>query len=484
MKFNLNIIFSLLAFIIFSHPLDASAIINSHSDATSQLHSHSSVDYFANNGTGNSLAIIQHPAGIHVNGVTYVSYQGTNTHPFVAAYNHITNTWQGPFQAGTSDLAELFIAKNRIDSHGKPTMLIDNLGFIHIFYGGHGAGAKYGKNSHGGGGLGRNKHAVSKKPYDISEWEDLDNISVFGSYNQAIKMDNGDIYLVYRHGAHRSDWVYQKSSDHGRTFEPAVPFLKHKLREDIKATDSWYVWASKGKGNDIIFSYDYHVCWLRGEGPKGLGHVTQRHDLYYMALDTKTNTFRNVYNEALTAPITKEVADQKTLVARTGADWTFNGSALVDSQGLPHLSINIGKNLGRNTGGPKQTKYYYWTGKKWQDGQAVHPQSVIENTDTRGDFTVDSNTSEVRFLLAYQDHGDGVVASFVSSNKGKSFTLEKELIRRNNATWATSARIKNAHPDAQIIVAEKQQDKFWRNIYLVGENGPITRRESETSFKQ
>lgn len=433
------------------------------------------VDYFADNGLGNPLAIVQHPAGVHANGVTYVSYQGPDVAPYVAAYNHHTNTWSGPFKAGDSDLAELIEQRNKIDSHGKPTLLIDDLGYIHIFYGGHGAGAKHGKNNFGGGGIGRNKHAVSKRPYDISEWEDLANISVFGTYNQAIKTDRGDIYLFYRHGAHRSDWVYQKSTDHGRTFESPVSILKTKRRTDIKADDSWYLWASKGQGDNILLSYDYHVCWLRGEGPPGLGHVTQRHDLYYMTLDTSTDEIRNISNESLVLPITKELADAKTLVARTGEKWTFNGSGLMDASGYPHLSINIGKNIGQNTGGPKQTYYYRWLGNAWTNGVAVRESSVRENTVSRGDFFIDPHTKQPTFLLGYQEGTDGVVSIFSSKNDGRSFHRGKELLRRKNATWALTARIENAHPDAQILVAEKTPGTKWRKIYLIGEHGPISR---------
>ena len=176
--------------------------------------------------TGNPLAVVQHPAGIHHNGVTYVSYQGPLEDPYVASYNHATGEWKGPFKAGVSAMGK--DPTRRPDNHGKPTMLIDNAGYIHVFFGGHGGIPEiHGDNPLGNHHYGENKHSVSKRPLDITEWEELDTIPPFGTYNQALKMDNGDIYLFYRHGAHRSDWVYQKSSDNGRTFEPPVSFLKH-----------------------------------------------------------------------------------------------------------------------------------------------------------------------------------------------------------------------------------------------------------------
>lgn len=437
------------------------------------------VNYFADNAFGNALAVVQHPAGVHQDGITYVSYQGPLEDPYVASYNHNTGEWKGPFKAGVSDMGK-DPSRNKIDNHGKPTMLIDELGYIHVFFGGHGGMPKHGKNLLGNTHYGRNAHAVSKKPYDITEWEELDNIPAFGTYNQAVKMDNGDIYLFYRHGAHRSDWVYQKSTDNGRTFEFPVSFLKHKKRSDIAADDSWYAWVGKGQGDDIIVSYDYHVCWNNGAGINGRGHTTERHNAYYMVFNTKTGEWRNVQNQNVIVPVTREYANEKTLVASTGENWTFNGSAHLDERGYPHIATNIGKDLGAKTGGPKQTSYFRWNGSQWLGGQAVNAQARIDNTLTRGDFVVVSPT-EVNFTLGYQEDEYGVIAFYNSDDGGESFNKGKELLRRKGATWALTSLIENAHPNARLIVAEKQKGSAWSKVYLLGDNGPIQREAKSAS---
>ncbi|MFA3791991.1 BNR-4 repeat-containing protein [Aliiglaciecola sp. SL4] len=431
------------------------------------------VDFFADNAFGNPLAIVQHPAGVHANGITYVSYQGPLEDPYVASYNHNTGEWNGPFKAGVSEMGK-DPSRPKIDNHGKPTMLIDDLGYIHIFFGGHGGMPKHGKNLLGNHHYGRNKHVVTTKPGDISQWQELDNIPAFGTYNQAVKMDNGDIYLFYRHGAHRSDWVYQKSTDHGRTFDAPVSFLKHKKRQDIKADDSWYAWVSKGQNDDIIVSYDYHVCWNSDAGINGRGHTTERHDAYYMVFDTKGGTWHNVKEENVNIPVTREVADNQTLVAKTGENWTFNGSAHLDENGYPHIATNIGKDLGHKTGGPKQTSYFRWTGTEWVGGNPVNPQTRLDNTVSRGDFFINS-ANEVTFALGYQEQNDGVISYFTSVDGGKSFNKSQELLRRENAAWALTALIQNSHPDARVIVAEKQTGSNWHKLYLLGDNGPVKR---------
>ncbi|MDU0352627.1 BNR-4 repeat-containing protein [Paraglaciecola aquimarina] len=261
-----------------------------------------------------------------------------------------------------------------------------------------------------------------------------------------------------------------------------MSFLKHKRRTDLKAVDSWYAWVGKGQGDDIIVSYDYHICWDGGAGINGRGHTTERHDAYYMVFDTKKDTWRNVKNEQFAIPVTRELADEKTLVARTGEDWTFNGSVHLDENGYPHIATNIGKDLGAKTGGPKQTHYFKWTGAEWTDGNVINPQTSIDNTDSRGDFIVNS-TNDVTFVLGYEEQDDGVIANWHSQNSGEFFTKGKELLRRNKATWALTSIIENAHPDARMIVAEKQKGTDWRKIYLVGENGPIKRLKSDAQVR-
>ncbi|MFA3791994.1 BNR-4 repeat-containing protein [Aliiglaciecola sp. SL4] len=447
--------------------------------------------YFADNGWGEGVAVVQHPAGEHRNGITYVAYQGTLEDPYVAAYNHTNKQWIGPFKAGTSVLGK--DPNKKIDSHGKPTLIIDNAGYIHIFYGGHGGvEALHGKNPLGSGThSGENKHSVSKKPLDISSWEDVDNIPPFGTYNQAIKMDNGDIYLFYRHGAHRSNWVYQKSIDNGRTFSEPVSFLQSKRRADNIGTDSWYAYASKGLDDEIVIGFDYHFCWDK-DAPRNNrgGHSTERKNLYFAKFDTKSNVWSNVKGESLNIPISKEVADEKALAINTGDLWTFNGSTKVDKQGNPHIAAYIGEDIGWQIGGPKHASHFTWDGENWlgkfKSGLPIG----------RGDFLTDGDN--VRFLLSgidsktdktrvswWESHDSGVTFSkgkdllrfgdYLGTPDEQELKRPKSLSNLDSPGSAASSFIRNAHPDARFIVAEKPENSNWRRMYLIGDKGPVTR---------
>ena len=439
--------------------------------ATSGLAKGRKSESFADNGFGEGVAVVQHPAGEYRDGKTYVSYQGPLEDPYVAVYDHASDSWDGPYQAGMSLLGKGLEYADKIDSHGKPTLLIDQLGYVHIFYGGHGGAREMrDQNTLGDVHAGANKHAVSKRPFDITEWEDLDNISPFGTYNQALMMANGDVYLFYRHGAHRSNWVYQKSIDNGRTFGEPVSFLAHKRRTDTEATDSWYPWVAHGRGDEIIVSFDYHIC--RDSWP-GRSHQGERHNLYYMTFNTADGTWRNVQGEELPMPLDRETADTKARVFESDEWWTFNQSAALDDRGYPHIGIVMGPDIGVRHGGPKAMRHFRWNGIEWIGG---HDSGMPVS---RGDIRPQSQ-EKVSFLLGAQDEEKGTrvgkIAWWNSDDGGRTFRQGKVLLERRGKAFTVSAFIKNAHPDALMIVAESApRNSQMRPMYLVGRNGPIGR---------
>jgi hypothetical protein len=423
------------------------------------------VDYFTDNGFSNTVGTMQHPAGEYYKGVTYVCFQGPLEDAYVAAYNHSTKKWVGPFKAGVSMLGKT--PGDKIDNHGKPSMIIDDEGYIHIVFGGHGGSRELGTNTLGNTHKGKMTHVVSKKPEDISSWEVLDNITPFGTYNQFVKMDNGDIYLFYRHGAHRSNWVYQKSTDNARSFAPKVSILKHKIQAgNPRIHDSWYCWFTKGQGNEIIATYNYHVC-------KDEIHDGERHNCYYMAMNTENNKWHNVNGEGLIAPVTKELADKKTIVANTKEMWTVRGATRLDNKGNPHVIFYMGEHMGLKHGGPKQVIYYRWTGDKWLTSKKT---SLPVAT---GDLIVLSS-EKARLLLAGNQDNGGELGWWNTTDGGKSFEKGDVLYRLSKKGIATTALIRNAHPDARVVISGKNKGDY-KHMYLVGDNGPVKRLKTEAN---
>jgi hypothetical protein len=419
------------------------------------------VDYFANNGLAKPVSTMQHPNAEYYNGVTYVAYQGPHEDPYVCAYSHSKNTWSGPFKAGSSLLGKSPdpTDRNRVDNHGRPSLLVDGQGYIHIVFGGHGGDPSLGENNLGTAGRGNQTHVVSKNPEDISSWEILDNVSPFGTYPQFVTLPDGDIYLFYRHGSHRSDWVYQKSTDNCRTFQPPVSILKHKAQADDPNThDSWYAWFHRGKGDVIAATYNYHPCAQPD-------HSSLRVNAYYMTLNCASDTWENVKGDVLTLPITKAYADENTTVVQTGEQGIRRVTLRADDTGHPHL-------FHRENG---QLIYFWWNGDVWQRRVAFSQDYRVSDAD----FWI-ASPDVIRLLVSAKTGSLNEVCWWKTEDGGQSWNKERSLISNDtNTTYLVGSLVKNAHPDAQVVVSEvnPDQENLYRKLFLFGQNGPVRRSE-------
>ncbi|WP_168796636.1 BNR-4 repeat-containing protein [Cognatitamlana onchidii] len=423
------------------------------------------VDYFANNAFGNPIV---GNAGEYYKGVTYITYQGEKEDPFVAAYNHAEKKWIGPFKAGTSVLGKK--PGKKIDNHGKPTLILDNEGYIHVVFGGHGGSRALGENALGNYNGGKQIHVKTKNPLDISSWEEVDNISPFGTYSQFLKMANGDIYLFYRHGAHRSNWVYQVTKDNGITFSPPVSFLKTKPVEDSTMTntyDSWYTDLKIGNSNEILVSYNYHLCRSINNV-----HIGERHHCYFMVFDTAKNEWRNIKEETLKIPLTKEYADKMTLAVNTGSRWNHIGSIGLSHDGFPIISWYEGADNKTRHGAPKQLVNYQWDGSKWIGGNTNLP------VEARGEMYIDEDNN-LGYLLDSNNNTEGELAWWKSYKSLNQFDKTQALYSHEGSKFLMSNFTRNAHDDARILVTQKIKGTPYSRIYLLGENGPITRIKNE-----
>ena len=420
------------------------------------------VDYFTDNGFGNAVGP---PAGVYHEGITYVAYQGPNEDAWVASYSHETGEWVGPVLAGVSVMER----RGKIDNHGKPTLIIDDKGYIHVVYGGHGGTAELGENPLGNYNNGEQRHVVSKKPLDITSWKRLENISPFGTYSEFIKMDNGDLYLFYRHGAHRSNWVYQRSTDHGRTFADPVSIALTKHRTDRPAVDSWYISFLKAPGDKVAARVNYHIC---KDAPKGSPHYGERQNGYYMEMSTKDHLWRNIQGEVLEMPLTKEHADKYALAVNTGDKWVHGGTLALDSDSFPHFLLYLGDNTGHVHGGPKVLHHYRWNGAEWL-ANGGDPRTLRK----RGNLQV-SSPQHVEVLIS-----DGSkLVWWDSTDGGKTLEPDETYFDAKSGNLLMSKFIKNAHPEARVLVARRDGGTDFRRIYLVGDNGPLQRERSEAEL--
>ena len=420
----------------------------------------SSSNHFATNGFSNTVDPLQHPCAQYFKGRTYISYQGPLEDAYVCVYDHERDTWEGPVLAGVSPMGKPGSGQKKVDNHGRPALVVDEVGFVHLAFGGHGGHAGLGDNPFGvASGRGEQTHVVTKKPEDITSWKVLNNVSKRGTYSQFIKMDDGEILLFYRHGAHKSDWVIQRSRDNGETFSPPASYLKHAIRkDDSNIHDSWYMWFGPMRGRTIGCMYVYHLC-----GEKD--HKPTRYNVYYMALDTDLDAWVNVAGERLPTPFTREDADQYTLVFDSKGERCNHCVCKCDDDGNPHVTFRYGKE-GR-------IRYTRWKNGAWTD--------PVEITDTLnrqdGDMVVHSS-DDIRVLMHGDYHdGGGEVAWWRSSDGGATWEKSEVAISSDRLRYHVSAFVHDAHPDGQIVIYEIDPDAGdpFRKLFLWGENGFVQR---------
>ena len=138
---------------------------------------HKDYPAIASNGISQPIYTGLYPRAYYYNGNTYVVWQGgENSDPYIDCYNHATRAWHGAVKVGTNPLTD--------DDHGAPAVIVDNSGYIHVFYGTHADTPL--------------KYAKSTNPEDISAWTAQSDIGDWVSYPQIVKDSSGVIHLFMR----------------------------------------------------------------------------------------------------------------------------------------------------------------------------------------------------------------------------------------------------------------------------------------------
>ena len=219
---------------------------------------------------------------------TYIAYMGSgalNTATImVTYYDHNTNLFALPVKIGT-------VSVDSQPSHGTPSILVDNSGYIYVFYNCHYTNAPFRK---------------STNPEDISAWDAVSTITETGdaTYPKPIVIGT-DIYLFYREriSANECNLRYVKSANGGLNWDAAVNVV------DFGGNEWLYSIVTIG-GDDRI-----HWCWSRYPMPSGAPYP--RYDVYYAYTDDFL-TWHKRDGTIVALPINAGTADK---VYNSGADW-------------------------------------------------------------------------------------------------------------------------------------------------------------------
>jgi len=296
------------------------------------------------------------PHAVVVGKTVYCAWQNEFGQPFVAAYNMMDKTWDGPVQASDYGLID--------DNHGKPSIYADSKGYLHLFYGCHG---------------GAMRHTRSRLPHNIERWDEQPSLAPQATYPQSMRL-SGRMVLFYRSGnTHREPWVLQTSTDDGRTWSEPEKIIEMRLDPPDERAAA-YCYSMTGSDNKTM-----HLFWLhkddnaslvnRGvieEHPwrplkyKHMRESAYRYNIYY-ARREPAGTWRTASGEKLQIPISKTVADTKCLVYDSGDEFISVARMAVDKKNQPYIRFKTGVTDPRNNIVivPVVHKYANFAGGRW-----------------------------------------------------------------------------------------------------------------------
>ena len=184
------------------------------------------------------------PQAIKKNDVTFFVYGGNDTNAYVSSFHN---------DYGTFDMPVMIHSIDGDDAHVNPTLMIDEEGYLNVFYGGHSV------------------YNISFKrstyPYNINYWNSQVNITpTVNSYPQAYTLENGN-YILFSRGVDGQE-TYVTSSNHGSTWGSSHDIISvdggvylMSLQDKDDADTIYFAWTMEN-----TIRNDVHFAWTNNGG--------------------------------------------------------------------------------------------------------------------------------------------------------------------------------------------------------------------------
>lgn len=373
--------------------------------------------FFTSQGSDYAVVLQTAPSSLCYNNKTYVAYQGYDDDIFITQYDHTTSLF---YEAKIAVNPE-----NNGDGHGQPAILIDDLGYIHVFYGCHGNPLKYIK---------------SDNPEDITAWTAQSDVIDSATYSNPFQLSNGDMYIFYRGVSY---WSYKKSTDRGQTWGDAVDVI----------SDSMHHYLLPKMFNDKIYmSFIYST-----------GTLIERYNLYYMVMSSD-GVFKDISGNTLTLP--KDHEDIDVLVYDSGESYVQSSILGVDAGGNPFILFAEGTD---ETGdySIKIAKY----GEAWS---IIDTGAVTKNWRNFPSAIDVRSSTEIDLYLVIGVDGNvgGAIEKWTSVDGGITWTNVGVVLE---GRYVDPCMVLGYNNNARLVAFEYKGEGAWNNKgYLYGDNGILT----------
>ena len=355
-------------------------------------------------------------------GKTFFAFGNADNSPTVSFYDHKTKKLADAVVVGSNP---------DMDAHKNPHMLIDEQGFIDIFYRSHCTPTHLAK---------------SARPYDISEWVDMGVVAERSSYPQPWQLKRGEIIVLYRGGGtHDATESCVRSTDGGQSWSEPTAIVATPPKNGCYAVSI----AEHGG-----YPRKVHLAWSVTRGK-----WWQRYHVSYAHSDDGGATWKKSDGSVCKLPITEPASE---LVFRS--DVPDRGVWLkdiqLDSKGNPYILFVDANTL---------TYQCVWRVAKCVTGKwSLHAVATSDHMYDGGalvmladdDFRVYAPTTPSQ---PFQDGGE--IEEWRSVDGGVTWTNTKHL--------TSGSRYSHNHVKAVFNSGESDFRVFWN--YGDANNPPETR---------
>ncbi|MCK5643920.1 MAG: BNR-4 repeat-containing protein, partial [Gammaproteobacteria bacterium] len=298
--------------------------------------------------------MINHPHAAYYNGKTYIAWQGANLDPYITYYDHTIKSWRASTRVADNPLVA--------DSHGTPSIVIDNSGYIHVFYGSHGT---------------NQKHAKSNNPENIGGFTVQTDLVGSYTYPQPIKVRNS-IYLF-----NRAPYVTGESY---RIYNGASwGEMNTIITSPTVAGTRTYAGYMELNNNKI------HITWVYDYG-------LDRRNVFYAYLNLADHHMYTINGIDLGTTIDSTEAETYAIVRNTGTNNSNPPFLHIDSNGYPWIFYIEGSGT--------SFKYFHtrWTGSAWTSPVAI---TTTDDQYNYLDFIINSVSDVTAYLTSAGGTGLG-----------------------------------------------------------------------------
>lgn len=241
---------------------------------------------------------------------SYFVYGSAGNRPTISYYDHASGEWAYPVVIGDNPDG---------DAHRNPTLLIDQDGYLYMFWGAHGHESFISR---------------SVRPHDISEWELRSALEEMGAtYPQPWMLREGEIFVSYRKAP---GWRCRTSTDGAQSWSDPIDITAFGMPDDARGCAEYSIYGST-VADEGPYPRTMHFAFSRlgagtAEEMEQKALWARRYNLYYTRSEDAGRTWLRSDGSEYDLPIDEEHAE---LLYDSGTRGVWIKDIQIDPAGNP-----------------------------------------------------------------------------------------------------------------------------------------------------